>query len=212
MFCSFLSAPLLAMLLTGGGPAPRPAPARCSYANLPPATRQFLRRIDQTLPPLVAQLRRADPEYPVPYIEVDSCFHAVVLPQLFAPGVAGRMHYGLHQIYYKEMGEHAPLDPKATSLLVLAYDSEAAATAAEHLQDSLRQALRERCRGRIRELEPCSGLARYDFTRVGAHLLHYSLYSQDPMQQAWLRSLASALTGQLLVTTAPPPPRARPRR
>jgi hypothetical protein len=121
------------------------------------------------------------------------------------------MHHGLHQMYYKEMGEHAPIDPKATSLLVLAYDSEAAAPAAQHLQDSLRQALRELCRGRIREREPCSGLARYDFTRVGSHLLHYSLYSQAPLQQAWLRSLSYALTGQLLVaaTAHPAPPLAR---
>lgn len=211
MLFSFLSVPLLAMLLTGG-PAPKPTPARCSYPNLPPATRQFLRRIDQTLPPLVAQLRQSDPKYPTPYIEFDSCFHAVVLPRLFAPGVAGRMHRGLHQMYYKEMGEHAPIDPQAASLLVLAYDSEAAATAAEQLQDSLRLDLQRRCRGRIRELEPCSGLARYDFTRAGSHLLHYSLYSQDPMQQAWLRSLASALTSELLVAPTPPPPRARPRR
>jgi hypothetical protein len=86
---------------------------------------------------------------------------------------------------------------------VLDYGSSNAATAAKHLQDSLRQDLEQRCPGSLLELEPCGELASYRFTRVGAHLLHYTLYSQDPNWRTNLHVLAAALTGRLLAPVRP---------
>jgi hypothetical protein len=203
---SFFSAPLLALLWCAGSPPP---PARCSYAHLPAASAQLLQRIDRTLPPLVRSLQRQDQDHRLPYVEVDSCFHAVILPQLFGQAADARMRQGLGQLYYKEMGEHFPQMPQAASLLVLAYASEEAATLAEHVQDSLLLTLQHRCRGRIKELEPCVSLDRHRFTRLGSHLLHYNLYAQDPIQRANLQGLAAALTSALF---APEAPTTKPRR
>ncbi|RZK30684.1 MAG: hypothetical protein EOO63_06095 [Hymenobacter sp.] len=203
MVTSFFVPALLAGLVLASGPPP----PRCTYAQVPPTTRQLLQRIDHALPPLVTRLRLQDPDDRMPYVEVDSCFHLVVLDRLFSRAAEAGMRQGLRQLFYKEMGEHLPQEPQAASLLVLAYTSVAAATAAEHLQDSLRLDLQHRCKGRIQELEPCVELDSHRFTRLGSHLLHYTLYSQDPNRRASLRSLAAALTGELL----PPAPR-QPRR
>lgn len=191
----------MAMLFVGNPP---PKPVACSYTHLSPDTRQLLQRIDQTLPPLVTRMQQADHDNRMPYVEVDSCFRAVVLDQLFIEAAEARMRYDLRQLYYKEMGAPSPQQPQAASLLVLEYASTEAAIAAQHLQDSLRQDLQQRCRGQIMQLEPCVGLDSHRSTRLGSHLLHYTLYSQDPYHRASLRKLAGTLTSQLQETVPSP--------
>jgi hypothetical protein len=203
MFVSFLVAALLAM--PSVVPSCSPTPVPCSYVFLPPATRQLLQRIDQTLPRVVRRMRQANPTQRIPYVELDSCFHAVVLERLYTIREEPRMRHGLRQLYYKEMGINYPQDPQAASLLVLEYTSVATATRAEHLQDSLFQGLLQRCHGQLMELEPCVELDRHRFTRIGSHLLYYNLYSQDPNWESSLWQLASALTSQLRDAAATPP-------
>jgi hypothetical protein len=200
MFVSFLAATFCALRAVSTCPAP--TLASCSYGALPPTTRQLLQRVDQALPQVVAQLRHTNPRESVPYVEIDSCFRVIVLPQLFTGAAEAPMRHNLRQFYYKQLADPSLQHQHTASLLVLAYSSVEAATHAQHLQDSLYQALQQRCQGQIRELEPCVELASHRFTRMGAHLLHYTLYSQDPLWRSSLRQLAVALTGRLRDTTA----------
>jgi hypothetical protein len=200
MVIFFLSASLLAGLLVGGSPPPAP----CAYGHLPLTTRQLLQRIDWTLPQVVTQLRQTNPRDNVPYVEVDSCFRVVVLPQRFTSTVEAPMRHDLRQFYYKQLSDPSYQHQHIASLLVLAYASVKAATRAQHLQDSLYQDLQQRCQGQNRKLEPCVELASHRFTLVGSHLLHYTLYSQDPLWRSSLRQLAVALTGRLREAVASP--------
>lgn len=195
MVVSFLVTALLALRSVVIAVAPTPAP--CSYTPLPPATRQLLQRIDQTLPRVVTRMQQADHDNRMPYVELDSCFRAVMLEHLYTEAAETRMRYDLRQIYYKQLGDPSFQHRHVASLLVLAYASVEAATHAQYLQDSLHQDLQQRCQGRIMELEPCVGLDSHRFTRIGSHLLHYTLYSQDPYWRRSLRELASTLTNRL---------------
>lgn len=202
MFVSFLVAAFFALCSVSTCLAP--TPTSCSYGALPPATRQLLQRIDRALPQVVTQLRQTNPRENVPYVEVDSCFRVVVLPQLFTEAAEAPMRHSLRQVYYKELGDPSLQHQHTASLLVLAYTSVAAATHAQHLQDSLYQDLQQRCQGRIRELEPCVEIPSHRFTRLGSHLLHYTLYSQDPLWRSSLRQLAVALTGRMQAAASSP--------
>jgi hypothetical protein len=212
MFISFLVASLLAM--SSVAPCWSPTPTPCSYSSLPPAKRQLFQRIDQTLPRVVRRMRQANPTQRIPYVELDSCFHAVVLERLFTKAAEMPMRHDLRQLYYKEMGIANPQDPQAANLLVLEYTSVNAAARAEHLQDSLFQDLQRSCQGWIMKLEPCVELDSHRFTRIGSHLLHYNLYSQDPNWESSLWQLASTLTSHSLNAAASPGhvPAATPRR
>jgi hypothetical protein len=205
LFVSCLGSYLFPALLLVGASTSPPIPAACSYAHFPPATRYLLHRIDQTLPHMVRRRRQADPDGRMPYVEVDSCFRPVLLSHLFPQAAEARLRQHLRQVYYKQLADPSLQHQHVASLLVLEYASSTAATAAKHSQDSLRQDLEQRCPGSLLELEPCGELASYRFTRVGAHLLHYTLYSQDPNWRTNLHALAAALTGRLLAPVRPTP-------
>jgi hypothetical protein len=199
----FLLLRLCVLLVTLPLPDPKSPtrnPARCSYPTQPVAVRQLFQQIDQALPQVVAQLQQ-DSAYQkdLPYVEVNSCFRPFAITQLFVnPFVTTsqqvRMRRYLRRGYYKELGESPrPPVPQWATIDVLEYASAEAASATKQVLDSLVAT----CKGCNRQVEPWVVYESYRFTRVGACLVRFNLYNQDPYQRRSLRELVSRLPLEL---------------
>lgn len=195
----FLLLRLCVLLVTLPLPGSRPPtrkPARCPYPTQPVAVRQLFQQIDRALPQVVAQLRQ-DSAYQkdLPYVEVNSCFQPFAITQLFVnPFVPTsqqvRLRRYLRRGYYKELGEspRSPV-PQWATIEVVEYASAEAASATKQVLDSLVAT----CKGCNWQLEPWVVYESYRFTRVGACLVRFNFYSQDPYQLSSLDELASRL-------------------
>jgi hypothetical protein len=144
----------------------------------------------------VARLRQ-DSAYQkeLPYVEADSCFRPFAITSsssiLLCPrpcrSVCGSICVGAT---IKSLEESpSPPVPQWANIEVLEYTSAEAASATKQVLDSLVTT----CNGRNQKLEPCVVYKDYRFTRVGACLVRFNFYNQDPYQRRSLQVLASRL-------------------